>query len=244
MARYLNTVDELIDFIKRRLGSPVHAIEITDDQWLDIIENAKTIFYDYSDFGQYTQYVVIDPQGHNSVILSDDVLAIQSCYGLISDVSNIANIAYPADTLFYAMIRDGAQNISLSSYVIMKQYLNTFKDLFREPVLYNFNNESKRLQLSKSSYSAIGFEMIMMESIDKLVNNKFFKLLVESQAWSQWATNVGGKYDVSKASIIGNGLSLNYEGMLKKAETLMTEVMDGLEGEEFGSLLEPRRLYD
>lgn len=241
MARYLQTVVELIDYTKRKLGGEIHEIEITPTQWDDIVEDSKHIFFDYSSFGTFEQWEIIEPNGSDTITLSDDILGIKECYGM-NDIANIPNFAYPVDSLYYSVIRDGAATFSISSFVVMRQYLNTFRDLFREPVIFDFNKESKRMIFPKSSYKSIGFLLIKEEAIDKLVNNNLFKLLVEAHAWQQWSTNIEGKYDVSKASIIGNGLTLNSGKMQEKADKLFEKITEGFESEEFGTLLAPKRL--
>lgn len=243
MARYLQTVAELIEYTKRKLGGEIHDIEITTTQWDDIIEDSKHWLYDYSEFGTYEQWEIVEPNGASSMVLSDDVLGIKECYGM-NDIANIPNFAFPVDSLFYSVIRDGAATFSISSYVVMRQYLNTFRDLFREPVIFNFNGESKRLEFPNSHYKSIGFLLIKEETTDKLVNNKFFKMLVEAHAWKQWAINMGGKYNVANASIIGNGLTLNVDQMYDRAEKLFEKIEEGLDADEFGTLLMPKRLYN
>ncbi len=243
MAHYLQDTTELIAYIQRKMGGEIHEIEITPTQWVDILEDSKYWLFDYSDFGTYDQWEIVEPNGASTIELSADVVGIRECYGM-NDIANIPNFAYPIDSLYYTVIRDGAATFSISSFVVMRQYLNTFRDLFREPVVFNFNNDSKRLEFPNSNYKSIGFLLIKEENVDKLVNNKFFKMLVEAHAWQQWSVNIAGKYDVSKASILGNGLTLNSDSMQDRADKLFMEIKEGLENEEFGTLLMPKRLYN
>jgi len=243
MAKYLNSVTDLKSFIFRKLGSQIHTVEVTDEQWLDIIEDSKSFFYDYSDFGTYKQLVVVEPNGTKEIKLSDDVVAVSECYGM-DDAPNVANMAYPSSSLYYLLsVNGGGDQIQMSAYVVMRQYLNMFKDLFREPVIYDFNSESKMLRLARADYAKMAFRLVTKEDIDELVNNVFFKLIVEMKTLRQWADNINIKYDTSNASIMGNGLRLNPDRMNQKADKIEDRIEKGLENDEWGSLLAPKRLY-
>lgn len=243
MARYLANVAALKAFMERKLGGENWVVEISTDQWNDIFFSASEEFYEYSDWGLTDDYFIVDPQGQDVVILADNVRSITACYGTDS-VGNVADIAYPSDSLYYTLIVNGATDFSLSSYVVMKQYLNTFKELFKEPIVFKFNSETKKLKLLNSGYQRIAFRAEVEEPIDGLVNNKYFRMLVEEKALRQWAMNIGLKYDVENAPIMGNGLKLNTAGMLESADKLREELLDGIENEEWGTSIPPRKLYD
>lgn len=243
MAKYLNSIDDLKAFIFRKLGSQIHVVEVTDEQWQDITEDAQSYFYDYSDFGTYKQLVVVEPNGARDIKLSDDVVAVSECYGM-DDAPNVANMAYPSSSLYYLLsVNGGGDQIQMSAYVVMRQYLNMFKDLFREPVIYDFNSESKMLRLARADYSKMAFRLVTKEDINELVNNVFFKLIVEMKVLRQWADNINLKYDTSNASIMGNGLKLNPDRMNEKADKIEDRIEKGLESDEWGSLLAPKKLY-
>lgn len=243
MARYLSTIADLKDYIFRKLGSEIHVVEITDPQWLDIMADSKKFFFDYSDWGTHYDYMVINPQGQREITLSDDILGIVDCFGL-DDAPNVANIAYPSSTMYYLLsVNGGGDQIQMSAYVMMRQYLNTFKDLFREPVLFDFNTESKILRLGRADYSKIGFRAITAEADEEILNNTFFKMIVEMKCLYQWADNMSIKYDTESASIMGNGLKLNPRRMIEKADKLNDRIDEGLNNDEWGTTLMPRRLF-
>ena len=243
MAKYLNNTDDLKSFIFRKLGSEIHTVEVTDTQWDDIIDSSQRYFFDYSDWGTYSQLLVVNPGGSKEIVLSDNVIAISTCYGM-DDISNMANIAYPSSSLYYMLAINGGSDIQMSAFVVMKQYMNTFKDLFREPVIFDFNTETKKLRLGRSDYAKIAFNAMTAENLDDIVNNHFFKMVVEMNTLQQWGDNIGLKYNTSDATIMGNGLRLNPDKMWSKAEDIRQRIEKGIEDDEWGSLIPPRRLFD
>ena len=243
MAKYLSNVADLKSYIFRKLGSQIHTVEVTDEQWDDIIENSSRFFYDYSDWGSYKQFIVIEPNGQMEVELADSVVAISDCYG-IDDAPNVANMAYPSSSIYYLLsVNGGGDQIQMSAYVVMRQYLNTFKDLFREPIIFDFNTESKRLRFGRSDYNKVAFRVVTTEDIDEIVNNYLFKLVVEMNTLRQWADNINIKYDTSSASIMGNGLKLNPDRMNQKADSIQERIDKGIDEDEWGSLIPIKRLF-
>ena len=242
MAKYLNSTDDLKTYIFRKLGSEIHTVEVTDSQWDDIVDNSKTFFFDYSDWGTYSQSIIVDPNGQNEITLSDDILSVSMCHGL-DDIANMANIAYPSSSLYYMLAINGGSDIQMSAFVVMKQYMNTFKDLFREQVLFDFNTETKKLRLGRTDYKKIAFQVMTAENVDEIVNNYFFKIIVEMNTLQQWGDNIGIKYNTSDATIMGNGLRLNPDKMWSKAQEIRDRIDKGIDEDEWGTLIPPKRLF-
>jgi len=243
MAKYLTNVSDLKSYIFRKLGSQLHEIEVTDEQWDDIMDASQKFFYDYSDWGNYKQYIIIEPAGALEVDMSDNIVAISECYGM-DDAPNVSNMAYPSSSMYYMLAANGGgDQMQMSAFVVMRQYLNTFKDLFREPILYDFNTESKILRLARTDYGKIAFRVAVSEDVDQVVNNFLFKLIVEKNTLEQWADNLTIKYDTSNSSIMGNGLKLNTDKMYEKVAKMEDRINQGIADDEWGTLIPIKRLY-
>lgn len=243
MARHLQTASDLKTYIFRKLGSQLHTVEVTDEQWDDILDASQNFFYDYSDWGNYKQFIVIEPNGESEIILSDNVVAISECYGM-DDAPNVSNMAYPSSSMYYMLAANGGgDQMQMSAFVVMRQYLNTFKDLFREPILHDFNTESKTLRLGRSDYGKIAFRVAVSEDVDMIVNNFLFKMVIEKNVLEQWADNLTLKYNTSNSSIMGNGLTLNTDKMYEKVAKLEDRINQGIQDDEWGTLIPIKRLY-
>jgi len=234
---YLNSEYDLIEYIKRKLGGEIYTIEITDNQWNDILAEAKEEFYEYSSFGTQKDWIVIEPNGQTEIVLNN-VRAILQCYGGSTIISS--NYLIPSDIYRFMVL---GSTDSITSYIISNQYLSTIRQQFSEQIVYDYNPDSRILKLARSDYDKIALEVLVEVDPNKLVNNRFFQKLVEAKALRQWSRNIGLKYNVENASMIGNGLNLNPQRMLEEAEKLEEEVKTGLEEDEFGTVLAPRRLY-
>jgi len=244
MAKYLQSTSDLIEYTKRKLGAEQWTVEISTSQWDDIIEDSKDILYDYSDYGLIDEYIVVKPNGSNVIYMDERIRSITACYGGQSSIA-MTGIAYDSSSYIYQLLMNGpGGSDSLSSYVIMRQYINTVRELLNEPIQYDFNSATGKLALMKSNYEFIAFRVKIEEPINELVNLKFFKMLVHEQALRQWANNLSLKYSTENSSIIGNGLSLNSTRMLEEADRIRQEFLDGIEGDEYGSLIGLRKLYN
>ena len=82
----------------------------------------------------------------------------------------------------------------------------------------------------------------MAEDVEDILNNKYFKMMVEARCLRQWSRNISLKYNTEEASITGNGLKLNPARMLEEAKELEERIEKGIDENEW-SLIAPRKLY-
>ena len=243
MAKHLTSTADLKAYTFRKLGSEVHDVEITDLQWGDILADATKFFRDYSEYASHTEHVVIDATGVSELQLDESVLAITRCH-TGSDLGNVFNYLIPSSSFLYQVVMNGSSGGMLGAYTVMRQYIDMINQLLSIPVVFNYNSEENKIYFANSSYTVVGMEVVIASDIEALVNDIFFKMIVEMLCLKQWARNINLKYNVEDASVTGNGLKLNPSEMMRQAEALEERIMDGIENDEFGSSMGPIRIYD
>lgn len=231
---YLTTPTELKDFILRKLGSEAHKVELSDLNWDDIYAESMKYLLEYFDEAVHEKIVLLELNKVQDIKLNSKIQVVKDI--LVSDNDLGLYLAYPGISPIYDFMVDGDRT-SVSSYLTTINYMRQIQETFRKHIKFNFNSETKRLLIGEPINSCV---LIALESEDEadLYNSRYFHKILEANCWKSWAVNAGGKYN---GMTIGNGMTLNIEGMLKNYEDLMQEIKDSVENDEY-SFLGPMRL--
>lgn len=240
---------ELVDYVKRQLGSPTIEIELTDEQINDAIDNAiDEIKPYYSVF----KYLTIDVKGQCTDLSEFGILEVTDVIkvidpdqlALVSNTNNFATMAMNAYTVYpmyathkYATSRINDQNIHtvISSYAQMYReqyyaYLANLTNLktagtLRENISWKFTDGKLYIDTGFPHTKIVTIEYIAnvkyVEDVEE--NSRFMRYLKDlSVAFSQliWARAVG------KYSVQGSPTTINVSDMRSEANTELTRIRE------------------
>jgi len=130
-------------------------------------------------------------------------------------------------------------DLNLSTYAISMQVLKNIETLFKQEIWFEYKSGTKRLVIGES-FGMILVEAEIREAPENFFNEPFFQMMVEEKMLTQWADNLSLKY--RSEGIMGNGIDLNTERMLEKASILRDQIEQGIDNDEWDSLLVPFRV--
>ena len=231
---YIKTKEELKNFILRKLGSEAHKVEISDENWEDIYNESLKYLYEYFDEAVVEKTMVLELNKVTDIKLNENIIAVHSMHTSANDLG--LYLAYPGLSPVLDFVSDGDRN-AVSSYLATMTYIRELQQVFEKKVYFKFNSETHRLIIGEPITKCI---IVVLEAEDELslLNSRYFHLILEANFWNTWANNVGGKY---KGWTVGNGMEINVEGMRERYNTLMEQIKDSIENDEF-SFLGPIRL--
>lgn len=244
---YITTEEELRAYILRKLGVQIHEVEVTDEQWQDIVNDSYKDFIEYSGDGS-VEVISKFNLPSNVLVLSSNILNIKKILAgtstsATSDMFATSGYAIPI-SVSELYKNPGAGSSAVESIISTKQALANIRNIAMTEVDWDFNPETKKLVIHHEDFDGdIIFIGDVAEPIELLFDSKFLKLMVESRMLRQWARNMNIKYNVEDAPIVGNGLKLHPQAMNEAAEKLEEEWKLGLEENEWDTYLSPRRLY-
>ena len=241
---YLTTIAELKSYTLRKLGSEVHDVEITDSQWDDILNDS------YKDFTEYSSDACVELVSRatltsNTVILSDNVLNIKKIFdgtstSAINDMFGSGEYYLPIS--LSDIYKNGTESI-VDNIISTRQILTNLRNITMMEIDFDYNPETHKLVIHADDFSGeIVFIGDVAEDVEDILNNKYFKMMVEARCLRQWSRNISLKYNTEEASITGNGLKLNPARMLEEAKELEERIEKGIDENEW-SLIAPRKLY-
>lgn len=222
---------ELQNYILRKLGQGVVDVEITPDQMSDIIDDTLQRFSEEVEDGVQESILVVPlTKGTTQVLLDDTVMGISSVfYGKGNQKSSSAidpfNYSmYQSDIWKFLYNTDG----TASNIYITKSYFETLKTMFDVDISFDFNHQTKLLNLLQT----INYDTLLAMSVfkdtrdnDKIWNHQFIKKYSTGLAWRQWSNNIA-KYN---GSILVGGMEINADTMKNNADTLLQEVEEEIQ---------------
>jgi len=246
--RRIESEAELIEYLKRRLGAPQLKIDLVEDQFLDIIDQAiqEVTYYIYDGMMEGVLLVQIE-KGKRDYKLPSNVLAItgikaSSAYnafvriptGYILDVNPL--ILTSASGITGNPI---IQNIDVTNMVQKMAGLSQLKNIFDVTINFDYNSNNNILRLHEDPQSdvimlEVGLEYEPNPEHDGIYDNKFVKKYAEALAWIQQAT-IYGKYEGAQ---LVNGSSIAYNDMRERGQQMLEEVK-----EEIMNNMEPLGIY-
>jgi len=231
---YITNITQLKEYILRQLGSESHIVEISDINWNDIYNSSLKYLMEYFDEAVNEKTVLLELNNIQDMVLNEKIMGVKDIRTTANDLG--LYLAYPGVSPIFDFVSDGDRT-SVSSYLATMSYIRQIDETFRKQVFFRFNAETHRLTIGESIASCL---LLVFEAEDpiSLYNSRYFHKILEANAWKTWAVNTGGKYN---GMTIGNGLTINTDGMNQKYLDLMSEIKDAIDGDEF-SFLGPIRL--
>jgi hypothetical protein len=226
---FINSYEELQEFIFRKLGSEQHTVELSDDNFSDIFKESLKFLRNYTNDGANEKYVVYELNNEKEIILNDNIFAVLDMYAPTTFVNS--NLFYPGYSPVYDFLK--MSSMDTSAYLVFTEQMKDIRDLFRKRVSYKFNTQSKKLVLHESITGKMLFKILEMEEEQYLYDSELFLKLIERDCWGQWAINIGAKY---RGSSIGNGIELNTDFMMEKYNKLDEEIKAEMDSETYDFL--------
>ena len=230
-----NSELQLIQYLKETLGEPIINVEITDNQFKNLINQAiKKVTYYIAD-GKIDGVILLDlEKGVRSYKLPYNTYSVEKVS--LSDKNNplffnlpkgySINVTNPMDINYFSNSQLYSFDIQRMTEFLSK--MSQIQTLFNLEPNYTFNSFTKELiffedvNANKALIKA-SFEYIPNPNEDYIYDNVFVKELSLAYAYKQWANNLG-KYDTQ----LVNGSSLNYRDIQSKGEDLENKVLEDL----------------
>jgi hypothetical protein len=232
----IETVDDLIEYIRRSLGYPVIRVNVTDDQFLDRIYDALALYREYH--FNATEKVLLahslseEEIANREIILPDNVTGVEEVYpgntafggGLLT-----SNYIY----LFQEMRRTGV-TAGLTSYINFESKVAEFQSILNTKLRWNFVKHRRALKIVTNWDNYVPDQYILVEGWIQLDPEEHISMLndpwlIEYSTWlikRQMATNLGKFANVQ----LPGGVTINSDQMLSEAteniQRMRDEIMD------------------
>lgn len=232
----IKSLNELKQYILRKLGHPLHQIEITDDQLNDAINETFKDFTQIA-YGGYNERIIpvklltgiqnyILPYSTMSVIDVSDVN--MSMIGSSNPANLFSMNQFIAADLYRA---GGVGKIDLLGYELINQMTSSVDMIFARKISFDYNYVSKTLHLHGSIYNdqpvfITTFQRLELDTTpvsagairyeeENIYDERWFQKMCVAKSKLQWGINVGLKY---QNSVLPNGGSINGQGIIDMAE--------------------------
>lgn len=227
------TKENLVAYIKRKLGDPVIRIEIDDTQVNDCIEEALTVFYDQHFYGVDAGILLLDlVVGQKTYILDDAIKEVKFIYPSSTFLNDENLLVDLPETMLSS--GDYYNNVDIPSLENWFQEREMVHDYVQRSLLYTFNSSTKELSLYVTPTQAkqVALHVFKIPSnTEKIYDDLWFKKYVVSLAGLQWAVNIG-KYG---GAPLPGGATLNYS----EIESRYTAQKEAAEEELYEKYTEP-----
>lgn len=217
--------DDLVDYIKRKLGYPTVRVELTSEQIQDCIDYSIKEFSSFALDGELQEVAIITVDGTGSYDLPHFITSIKDVRS-ISNYSNYGSNYVPDrwSELYNNMFSNSA--IGITAIVTISSELSIFQKYMTREVNYSFNAYKAKLRLFEN-YSGnllvnYTYEYIP-DKVDKIFNHQWVKDMSVAQARMEQST-ITGKYNTP---LIG-GSTINYDNMRSLAESEIESLKDQL----------------
>lgn len=216
----VKTKNELMAYIRSRLGHPVVDVEIDDSQMEFIINEVIQKFSDFAMGGTSQHYYQLDI--HPNVFQYKLDYRVNAVMDVRIRSSNFSYqfpgglVITPSDFFASALLPNGKSD--LTSVAAVFAQLSAMEQYFAQAVSWDFNDNAKSLTFFED-LAKYGTHMMIEvalsyqpEEVDAIYDQQWVKEMCVEKARLQWGTNVG-KYD---ATLI-NGSRINYTDMKNEA---------------------------
>ncbi len=244
------TIVELRAYILRKLGSPIHNVEITTEQLDDAIHEAVDRFterhYDATIMNVYKLDLI---QGQSSYVLPASIKTVINIYpgnNIFSAMSGMEDLLIPVSPMPY---QDYLWKLSdVSSIMTYRMAIKQWEDsVSNQNIIFDFNYTMHRItipgdmnRLLEQFPNTSSFYLLVYEAPDTdednpginedIFNNRWLKNYSSALAKRQWATNLK-KYN--GVPLPGGG-DLNHDGLMSDANEEIQRLEEQLEDEFCG----------
>lgn len=234
------TIVDFKKYILRKLGYPLHTIEITDDQLEDCITDAIQRFterhYDSVIMNCYKLNIIDSQNSYQLPETIKTVINVLPSSNVFNNMSSVENMLIPVFPMPY---QDYLWKLSdISAIASWRMSVKTWEDFAtNQNVRFDFNYSMHRLNIMgdinnlANKYPTTSFYLIVYESpaeeLDDLYNNRWLKDYAVALSKKQWATNLK-KYN---GAVLAGGAELNHEGLMSDANEEIQKLEEQLEDE-------------
>lgn len=243
----IKSLGELKQYILRKLGYPVHVIEITDEQLQDCIDDTLKDFTQVAYAGVIERYLPLTLlDGVQDYIMPYPIFAVLSVNDANMSMigANMPSNMFSINQFIAAdLYRPGVAKIDLIGYEQIQQMTATIDLIFGKKQTFDFNSVSKILHLHGvvtgttkvivQVYQKMDLETTPVSAgatryeEENIYDERWFQRMCTARAKLQWGINIGLKY---QGSVLPNGGNLNGQGIIDMAtteiENLTTELND------------------
>lgn len=241
----IETYEQFVDYILKRLGAPVINIELADEQIKDRITDALQLYLE-EHLDSVREYWFLWK------ITESDVRAgyIQMPFDIL-DVTEVIrpnsssdyDIDIPQDPEYYMMYQwwqYGMTNSSLISYELTMQQLGLMKQLLNAQVQYSWSPQDKKLVLYDKfkSNSVVGIranKILDPETNNSIWDSRWLKSYATALCGIQWATNLSKFGNIPSSG----GITIDAVSLLQR----YTEEKQRLKDEFLYGCTEPPMMY-
>lgn len=225
----LETKQDLLEYIKRKLGYPVINIAVTDEQVEDAIYDTLELYMERAYAGVLERYIPLTLlKGVTDYVLPYDVFAVLQIHGSIMggiSSGNPSNI-FSLNQFVAADLYRGVGKIDLLTYELTNHMLASLELVFGKKITFDFNCISKTISLFESPpedeqvlihcyRKNIPEYDIADNEITNIYNERFIKKYSTELTRKQWGHNLM-KYG---GSTLPAGLTISAQEILQEANT-------------------------
>lgn len=229
---------EMRDYLKRTLGSPVICVEVTDDQYDDIIyDSVQTLYrYLYEETTDRTYMAFPVTSGTSAYTLDDTILDVVD-FNMMNWFDDINVLHSPTHMLLYNDWVEkgnypggpGGGGASLVSYDFAMTYFKEVQNQFSPAYTADYNNLTNKLSITPTpKQNGMGLLQVF-KKVDaaNIYNHPIMKALCEGKARFRWGSNIG-KYSVQ----MPGGGTMNGSEIKSDGKTQIDETMALLKGSD------------
>ena len=221
--------DTLLAYIQRTLGIQSHDIELSPEQYQDVIDDVMQEFLEFCYDGHENIYMVLSVTAGTLIYtLPDDMLSVTKVF-MGTSIDSIRMRAF-YDKATADLIYSSTNPYTYLDYSLTQMFLNDCNDLVIPPVQFNFNSMTKKLKIfdvnETKQVMVKGVKYAGESSVDfeNLYNHRWIKARCVAVAYDRWYQNLI-KYD---GDLYDGKIKLNLDRISKKAEDKLKETKEDL----------------
>jgi len=234
------TIIDFKDYILRKLGYPLHSIELTQEQIFDCIKEAVQKFTGRHYDGVIMNVYKLQLQSGKSIYdlpkYIKTVINILPSNVLTSSMSNYENYLIPLTPIAYY---DYLWQLSDITTIVCWRYATQMweDNLYNQNIRFDFNSTMHKLNILgdintiADKFPTDSFYLVTYDCPDDTLEDLYDNLWLKSYAVAlckkQWAMNLM-KYNGAQ---LAGGAELNHEGILSEAKEELSALAEQLEDE-------------
>lgn len=217
----IQTQQQFIEFIKRKLGWPFVNIEVSGEQFNDCVNEAMQMFTEHAEMGVVEKvYLLATETKAHEYVISGDVVAVTQVLGPAAGTTS--------DFLFSLenqLIQDGilrpemmTKSGGVTQLVILKQYIQTLTMMLTKGIVFDYNPVNKKLTLLETPpwnrLFLVCYEKLDPATSPGLYDQRWVKNYATAKAKLQWGNNLA-KFTMS----LPGQATLNAQDIIASAQT-------------------------
>jgi len=218
---YVNSLSELIEYIKERLGEPVIRVEVHEKQIRHAINRTVDTFIEHADDGTNLMFKTINVEaGTRSYTMDEDVHSIRDVYNTTE---------YKFDAVFPGRLLADQYGMHLTktgglfTLELARQEIETINFYLRIKEIFNYNTTTKKLTFIQIPITSMQMGILYYEYVDKtdtspIYDHHWIRDYSTALTKYQWGQNLT-KYT---GSMLPGGLTTD-------AQTILTEAKEEIE---------------